>query len=351
MSENFSKKITFYNFAMTMLMVLYHWKNFSLLALTPEGADLRFINILYRLYDSLGALSLGTFFLMSGFLLYYGCSGTDDLKRKFKKRIKTLLIPFAVWNLLYFIYIVLRDSVKGRLSLNIKDIILGFTFSCYNGPLWYLLALIMLLFLSPLVLKLREKKVLALSVLSVVSIVCVLITSFVGSSNLFAVWFLRLSFYIPLYFVGAVAALVYSDKVVNEVYRKPVFVIIASLLSIAIAVYFAAFTQKAPIFNGIIKYIWVITVWGAIGANVFSKLKVTAFVKNNFIVFALHSVLIGIINTIFNRIFGAIIFMPWITVIIHFGLIALLYFISLAFALICQKILPKKIYFALSGGR
>lgn len=99
------------------------------------------------------------FFLISGYLFFKGV-GEDFLSVKYpdklKKRIRTLLIPYLIWNLLYFVYNAAFKglnltplSVAGAFFVR-PDLLPASYYPAYT-PLWFIRELMLLMLLSPLV--------------------------------------------------------------------------------------------------------------------------------------------------------------------------------------------------------
>ena len=152
MSDNLSKKLTVYNFIFTICIVIYHWKNFNVIFSAQQTIV---TDTLYLFYDTLGTIALGIFFMISGYLFYLGIDNKIKLFNKIKRRVSSLVVPFIVWNALMLVYKILYGIYSHDLNISVKDILLGFSFVPFDGPLWYMFALILLIGLSPLALNLK----------------------------------------------------------------------------------------------------------------------------------------------------------------------------------------------------
>lgn len=100
------------------------------------------------------------FFLISGYLFFKSVDGTSPYKIKYlgklKKRTKTLLVPYLIWNLLYFVYMVAFKkmdlsflSVVGAFFVR-PDLLPVSYYPAYT-PFWFIRELMLLMLLSPLV--------------------------------------------------------------------------------------------------------------------------------------------------------------------------------------------------------
>lgn len=136
-----------------------------------EGGNLLiYSNVSYLFSKSLFGLCVPVFFILSGYLFFYNISfGVRSLFQKLRKRIKTILIPFVLWNLLYvFFWWAVKPDVAADYvpwqpisSGSIGKDFYHWFYSCFvdcNGwgsptdiPFWYLRDLICMFILSPFV--------------------------------------------------------------------------------------------------------------------------------------------------------------------------------------------------------
>lgn len=110
----------------------------------------------------IGGLSLCWFFFFSGFLFYYNKKrqfGWHWVKGKYKRRIKSILVPYLVWNLINVAIVLVVTSMFGWAGITVsKDpldaVEKGPLYWLITGPidypLWYLRELIVLSILAPL---------------------------------------------------------------------------------------------------------------------------------------------------------------------------------------------------------
>ena len=132
---------------------------------TPPGS---FAWWLYSL-TSMRKMAVPLFFLISGFLLAGHVSDEDWWKQENSKRVKSLLIPYVLWSVLWMLFLVFRqllgNYVQGHPLLD--GVLLIVTDHRFLGldlfshpqmvPLWYVRALIILVFFSPVVVWLLKR--------------------------------------------------------------------------------------------------------------------------------------------------------------------------------------------------
>lgn len=90
------------------------------------GYDRKFI-------ETLGPIALNYFFATSAYFFF---SSEHCFVFKMKKRIKTLCLPFVVWNTLYILLYILQNGIP-----NLSTVVLGYTLEPFDGPLWYIFVL------------------------------------------------------------------------------------------------------------------------------------------------------------------------------------------------------------------
>lgn len=153
-----SQKIKVLSF-MAILMVLFihavfhEAKEFPISAYVQE----------FCAFSGLSIVANPLFFCISGFLFFTGMTEVSECYPKIKKRVKTLLVPYIIWNVIFVLWYVVLGIVPGisqYINSNLVDNI------CSNGPLialynlfivpagfqlWFLRDLMMYIVLSPVI--------------------------------------------------------------------------------------------------------------------------------------------------------------------------------------------------------
>ncbi|MEY8339098.1 acyltransferase family protein [Lachnospiraceae bacterium 62-35] len=153
--SRFCNKIHWFTFFFSLLVIWVHSAN----AETYLGwrDDTHFLFILQNYVGNVAAqVSVPGFFMISSYLFYRNFS-MDRLIQKWTTRISTILVPFILWNFLYYMGYVLASRIPGLRDVVGKEIvpfnlmaagdaILHYT---YNYVFWYLYQLILLILLAP----------------------------------------------------------------------------------------------------------------------------------------------------------------------------------------------------------
>ncbi len=155
--QSLSQTIDYVRFPLIVLIIFIHT------GIEPFSAELgytRFNYLRHFVTDELACLGVPLFFFISGFLFFYNCEFSGEVyRKKLKSRVKSLLIPYIIWNLAYVLLKFLSESFTSVHveSTMVKDY--GFVDwlqvfwdvrggNPINGPLWFVRDLIMMTLLS-----------------------------------------------------------------------------------------------------------------------------------------------------------------------------------------------------------
>lgn len=205
---------------------VFDWLKFPLSVLVVlihshiTGTSIGGVSFLYE-YDSypaynhisllvseiLAALAVPTFFVISGYFFFSGlCNENGGLDgqafaQKLKRRFRSLLLPYLMWNVIYLlIFVVGQYLLPGLLSGNqmlIKDYhfvdYLNAFWAGFDGypicpPLWFIRDLMFMIILSPIVFYLFKY-------IKGVPIILFLVLWFIGFSVPFEAWSFKSAFF------------------------------------------------------------------------------------------------------------------------------------------------------------
>ena len=96
--ETFKNKILWYNFILCILVVCIHAQNMHIF-IAPVTWINRSISFLV---EQIACLAVPGFFMCSGYLFYRNLTW-KKIPEKLKRRVVSLVIPFFIWNFLYYI--------------------------------------------------------------------------------------------------------------------------------------------------------------------------------------------------------------------------------------------------------
>lgn len=158
-------------FPLAALVVLIH-SNISG-HFTVQGEQMEMARrVIHGFSVGLPSFAVPLFFAISGYLFFYGIQDftAETYRKKLQRRIKTLLIPYVLWNCIAFLLFSGRAIVKGEalswpLSPDIwwgcrqlatsHECVLGYTIEEATAPLlvplWFMRDLMLLVLLSPII--------------------------------------------------------------------------------------------------------------------------------------------------------------------------------------------------------
>lgn len=157
-----SKVISFLRFPLMVGVIFIHTQ------LPNANNDFQcYGSVSFILSNIIARVAVPLFFLCSGFLFFYKTSEFSfaTYLDKLKKRVRTLLIPFLIWNVLFIIVLNLFSFLSGGSLLGegfeVKDWLRVFGLNCnhhpVNYPLWFIGDLMIATLLSPVIYWLTKK--------------------------------------------------------------------------------------------------------------------------------------------------------------------------------------------------
>ncbi|MDR0542770.1 MAG: acyltransferase [Dysgonamonadaceae bacterium] len=150
-------------FLLVILILFIHMLPERALPVTMEFSSMGIYRIVSEGFShNVGHIAVPCFFLFSGFFFFYKMDGNWTVNfylTQLKKRGRTLLIPYLLWNLLCLLAIVAKNAAFHFFALETADDLLMIRTSSWyellwsmpvNYPLWYCRDLICMIVLSPL---------------------------------------------------------------------------------------------------------------------------------------------------------------------------------------------------------
>lgn len=153
--EQFRNKVIWFTFVFSLFVIWVHSYNAELyLGQTLQAA--RLDQIEHWVGDGIGQIAVPGFFMISAFLFYRNFTW-EKLILKWDSRIRSILLPFILWNFVYYAgYVIssrlpwLTDVVgKGTVPLTLSALVDAVLHYSYNYVFWYLYQLILLILLAP----------------------------------------------------------------------------------------------------------------------------------------------------------------------------------------------------------
>lgn len=179
-----SQALDLLRFPLAVIVVIVHLFTLEDIALpnvvykVSEYPMFVYVNVLVGAF--LRGISVPIYFFISGYVFFFNASFTIDIyKKKLQNRIKTLLIPYIIWNAVALLLVIFKElplfesllshrfsgvdlSLRNVLScfwfydgalnpINIADGNMGNSYFPLNYPLWYLRDLMIIILTVPLI--------------------------------------------------------------------------------------------------------------------------------------------------------------------------------------------------------
>lgn len=144
---NINDKIKVLSFLCTIMVLFRHSRNLIAFWNTENVENLTaYIENSMSIFTE---VAVPSFFIISGYFFFkYDYYNINNYIIMLKKKTKTLVIPFLFWNIIGAIILSLYEPSK--IGLSIESSLYNLFLSKWNGPLWYIRDLILLMFISPL---------------------------------------------------------------------------------------------------------------------------------------------------------------------------------------------------------
>lgn len=162
--SQFRNKVTWFSFGFSLLVVWVHSYNAELF-LGKTAAMAAVYRAEHWIGDGIGQIAVPGFFMISGYLFYRDFDW-GKLRSKWSRRIRSVLVPFILWNSIYYLgYVIgsrlpwMTDVVgKGVVPFNLYAAVDAVIHYTYNYVFWYLYQLILLILLAPLLYPVLRRK-------------------------------------------------------------------------------------------------------------------------------------------------------------------------------------------------
>lgn len=164
-TPNFSSVITALRFPLILFVVAIHLVGEDLRLPQWGTSDWFYLYTTEFISHSLARIAVPMFFFISGYYAFYkkDWSQRSVWTAELKKRVKTLLVPYLLWNSLYIIILLSKTQLETRLGsgphdpfylTSIPEFLSYYWNEVIVYPLWYLRDLIVLCALSPILYRL-----------------------------------------------------------------------------------------------------------------------------------------------------------------------------------------------------
>lgn len=334
----FRNRVIWAQFLLCILVIWVHSYNVDIFKPVKLGGVVRGLESFIS--DGLGQTAVPGFFMISAFL-FYRQFDWDQLLRKWKSRFYTLVIPYMLWNLIYYIAYFFMTNIpavheqlhRSKVQLSLSELFFAIVYFRYNSVFWFMFQLILLVMLAPAVYGLLRRKRVGAGVLALVFL-CLMFRVELPFLNLDALMY---------YLIGAYAAL-HGEKIVTAVWKKPMAAAFGAALLVSYCIHLVAEWTGYVQLLLLYRITFPICLWLFLGC--FRLPAAWDWMKHTFFVYATHFLIIRAMNKLGGLAFpnSAL----WALVFYLLGPVPV-FAVSLAAAVIGKR-LPK-FWRLLGGGR
>ncbi len=298
-TNNFSEKIKTVQWILSILVIFIHTNNIKTYSLSfSNGGFEAFVVACETLLNVLGGIAVPMFFLISGFL-FYNNYDYSRVGSKYSSRLKSVLIPFICWNVIYFIYFFALTHIPlfaqhmnmKTVELTLSNILSAVIFYKYCNPFWFMFQLIIYISASPLIYTLLKNKTVGVMLFAMV-----LNLAFLGiHSDYFPT-----GLYFFLYILGGYAVIHFKEKIIHPYsYKQNVLFAVVAAVTLVVTYYITLLSIEFDwdsIFSVVLRTIEIVSVWFAIDLIRLPRLK--PWITISFFIYAAHFLLLETIEKI-----------------------------------------------------
>lgn len=309
--KQFRNKVCFAAFLFSLMVVMIHSYNADMFLTLPASSlrDRAVWILEHVLADVLGPVAVPGFFMISAYQFYRNCS-FRDVAPKMERRIRTVLIPYLLWNFFYYAGYALAGKIpflaglsdKTAVELSIPamaEAVLHFT--C-NPVFWYMYQLIFLIALSPVLYPLLKNRLIGLAAL-LLELYCIKKLIYLPIINMDALF----------YYSAAAYGALHGRWLVEEGWKKeqpdrrieraekikrwePWLRLLTAAAGIGLAVYFyQGITVRHSVLETVLyRFTVPVTLWAAVSGTRLPAAR--EWMKYGFFLYTIHFILARGIN-------------------------------------------------------
>lgn len=226
--EKFRNKVKYTKFVLAFLIVLIHVINFQPIF----QFDNTIIKGIWGTLLVFGQIGVPCYFAISGFLFFYKYD-KSQLLGKYKRRIRSLIIPYITWNtlilLVYYLYDKLGIYHEEGFSFTFFSVIKEILYCSRFSPLWFIRTLVVYLLVCPVIVMTWRNRVIAVVEIFVLSISVYFIQTPIISN-----------YYIGIFLMGAYFAIFRSSLIMNSTHsleKSAMILMLLFLLTFSVGIY------------------------------------------------------------------------------------------------------------------
>lgn len=292
-SYKFFDRVTRLYFLLSIFVIFIHANNLTYYEWSYGDVTWTKVYYMEKLLSSgIGNICTPTFFLLSGYLFFrslniFSADIWTQIRKKQLKRVRTLLVPYLVWNSIYMLFYMFIARIpfissfmrNQAMEISFVNILKGILFHEANFAFWYMATLIILVALTPLIALILKCKGAFIIVFALVALGGIMDLQLPDFECKFIFFFL-LGSYLAVYGKG------FFEKQVSN----PIILVL--IIFIAFSIFYRTFVDN-KFFATIILYCTPFCLW-LVSQKI--EFKVTDFIRQTFFIYAGHVFIVTIVN-------------------------------------------------------
>lgn len=287
-----SKKITIIQFFCSIMVVMIHSYNLNqYFNLEADSLQYKIISFVENfISNGVARVAVPLFFIISAFLFFNGVHYTFRwFLTKYQKRIKSLLIPYMIWNIIgLLIYLIpyfipsLRTFIPRYIdNITYKNIINGIFFYKYNFTFWFINNLIILIIFSPFIYLLLKNNILG-KLFILLSLFTFILDYQIILIQPQSLCFFLIGSYLAIHKINI------NNIKINKITSYLLLLVWFCLITISIITY-NPFLQKISILLGILA-VWFVYDF------LNNKITIRKYMNYTFMIYAIHTFLLEVVK-------------------------------------------------------
>jgi len=348
-NARFRNQISWLMFIFGILVIWVHSYNVELFAGTTMGAAWDRVVQMETFWSvGIGQIAVPGFFMLSSYLFFRNFT-REKLPVKWKSRFFSVAVPYAAWNILYYMGYVIATRLpmvqqvvgKEPIPFNIEEVCNALLHYSYAPIFWYLFQLILLLLLAPIVFVLVKNRWIGIAYLGML-IAAIYFHMDTGHPNTDALLYFSFAAYAAVHWRGFL-----EQKGTNDRIMAGVGVLIVAVYSYGI--------MKEPGANVLwtIVYRLLVPVSLFLMTSAFEMPQAKPWMKLSMFQYGIHFIFVRFMNKGTAMVLLKLAPEAWrmpAAVLVYFALPALIVAVSYLAARILSHFLPP-VWQILSGGR
>lgn len=338
--QQFRNKITWFTFGFSLFVVWVHSYNAELYLGKTAGMEAVY-RFQHLIGEGIGQVAVPGFFMISAYLFYRNFTW-DKLMAKWNSRIKSVLVPFIVWNFIYYLgYVIgsrlpwMTDVVgKGVIPFNLPaavDAVINYT---YNYVFWYLYQLILLILLAPVIYGVLKNKAVGIGAQGLIWVLLAV-----------GVQLPELNLDALAYYSLAAFFAIHGGWFAEAAWSRRRGLAGAGMLAGSAMAFWYGLREAAPVFFVLSRALAVAGLWLSVPERVTVEPK--PLMENNFFLYATHFAFVRFINKAGTEVLPAL---PAVPMALYLVMPALVLGISFVIGCVLRRWMPGA-WGLLNGGR